>query len=117
MKNLLFGLCFFVFVSCGQKRFDKVLWATYKAGVEYGTFRDEMLVDLTTNNKLKGIKYSELVELLGEPDYKGEEENEIKYEILIDYGRDIDPVYTKDLIFVISSDSLVTSWDIKEWKH
>jgi len=33
-----------------------------------------------------------------------------------DYGWDIDPVYTKDLVFKLNKDSIVVDYKINEWK-
>lgn len=73
-----------------------------------------MLKDLTTNHKLLGLNCAQLVKYLGGPDYK--EANLITYRIAVDYGNDIDPVYSKDLIFFYSKDSVITSFKIEEWK-
>jgi hypothetical protein len=76
--------------------------------------REKMLRDLFSNYKLVGIKYSDLTKLLGTPD-NGDSVS-VSYEIELDYGFDIDPIYSKDLYFFISKDSVVTSYEIKEWK-
>jgi len=105
--------CLIVFSSCGQK-FDKIKWAEdYKSGIP-GPNRSKMLDDLTSNYKLVNIKYSQLVDLLGNPDYI--ESSEISYDIIVDYGTDIDPVYTKNLDFSFSKDSVITSYKVREWK-
>jgi hypothetical protein len=77
-------------------------------------YRPKMLTDLTTNYKLKGLKYSELIELLGIPDSK--DSSSLSYKIIVDYGHDIDPVYTKDLDFTFSKDSIITAVKVNEWK-
>jgi hypothetical protein len=73
-----------------------------------------MLKDLTTNYKLVGITYSELVSVLGVPDNK--DSSSLTYKIVVDYGMDIDPVYTKNLDFIFSDDSIITSLKVIEWK-
>ncbi|WP_118976528.1 hypothetical protein [Taibaiella koreensis] len=73
-----------------------------------------MLDDLMKNHKLIGLKYNQLIDSLGEPNYL--EDSIISYRITEDYGSDIDPVYVKTLQFSISRDSIVTSFKIKEWK-
>jgi len=45
------------------------------------------------------------------------EANTIAYEVMVDYGWDIDPVETKTLIVRFSSDSLYTGSEIKHWKN
>jgi hypothetical protein len=99
--------------SCNQSMtFDSAKWKT-KDDMEY-TYRDKMLNDLTKNHKLVGLHYTQIIELLGIPQY--EDSSGIAYKILYDYGRDIDPVYTKYLDFSLSKDSFVTSFKIDEWK-
>ena len=73
-----------------------------------------MFMDLITNYKLVGIKYSQLIGLLGIPDSK--DSNSLSYKIVVDYGHDIDPVYTKNLDFTYSNDSIITSFNVNEWK-
>jgi len=74
-----------------------------------------MLDDLINNHTLNGLTTQQLRGQLGKPDFT--ESNELIYEVVVDYGWDIDPVYTKNLIFTISPDSLVTAYNIKEWRH
>lgn len=73
-----------------------------------------MIKDLTTNHKLIGLSYAQLISYLGDPD--GKETNSVVYTIAIDYGSDIDPVYSKKLEFSYSKDSTITSFKILEWK-
>ena len=73
-----------------------------------------MLKDLTTEHKLVGLKYSQLIELLGEPNFN--DSSSLAYKIIEDYGHDIDPVYTKNLDFTFLKDSTITSFKVYEWK-
>ena len=73
-----------------------------------------MLDDLITINKLVGLTYNELIARLGMPYNK--DTNIVSYAIVVEYGTDIDPVYTKDLEFTISKDSLIMSLRIRESK-
>jgi len=73
-----------------------------------------MLSDLTKNHKLKGLTKIELFNLLGPSDHI--ENNCIYYNIIIDYGSDIDPIYTKALKFNLAGDSVVNSFSVIEWK-
>ncbi len=77
-----------------------------------------MLKDLMNNHGLKGLNYTQLIDLLGEPDkYSDEEPNTVTYNIVSDYGRDIDPIFLKNLEVKFSSDSIVTDLNINEIKH
>ena len=78
--------------------------------------RKYMVVDLTSNYQLKGKNYNEIFKLLGQPQGKDDNDFEIFYDIDIDYGNDIDPIYTKTLLFQFDKDSVVESFKIKEWK-
>ncbi|WP_298393071.1 hypothetical protein [Flavobacterium sp.] len=76
-----------------------------------------MINDLTLNHKLIGLSKIELVELLGEPEnYSNVEPNSIYYNIVTDYGFDIDPVYIKNLKIEFNQSNQVKSFKIEETK-
>jgi len=100
--------------SSKQVKFDKAKWNEQTDPLFPSSYRPQMLTDLTTNYKLVGFKYSQLIELLGTPDTK--DSSSLSYKIVVDYGHDIDPVYTKDLDFTFSKDSTITSFKVDEWK-
>ena len=77
-------------------------------------YRNKMLKDLTTNYKLVGLKRNEIINILGEPN--STDSISFAYNVIEDYGGDIDPVYTKDLDFKFDHDSLITSFKITELK-
>ena len=77
-------------------------------------YRNKMLKDLTSNYKLVGLKHSEIVNLLGDPNFS--DSSSFAYEVIEDYGSDIDPVYTKNLDFEFGKDSIITAFKIAEWK-
>lgn len=100
-------------VSCNQQiKFNQAQWQT-KDDMEY-PYRKKMLNDLTTNHKLSGLKYSEIIDLLGQPQIS--DSTTLGYQIIVDYGHDIDPVYTKYLELTFSKDSIITAFKVKEWK-
>jgi len=112
-KNLLFVIL--LLISCnetGQLKFDKTKWDT-KDDIEF-PYRNKMLNDLTTNYKLVGLKYREILKLLGEPDYR--DTISFGYRLIEDFGSDIDPIYSKNLAFKLDKDSIITSYKIEEWK-
>ena len=74
-----------------------------------------MLNDLINNNRLVGLQYHQLIELIGIPDNK--DGSSMSYRIDVDYSSNIDPVYTKDLKFTYSRDSSITSIKVVEWKE
>ena|ERR1700694_2529625 len=105
-------------ISCSNSskeiKFDKSKWNEQTDPLFPSTYRSKMITDLTTNHKLVGLKYDQLIQLLGIPDNK--DSNSLSYKIIVDYGHDIDPVYTKDLDFTFSKDSVITSYKVNEWK-
>src|SRR5574338_1582103 len=105
-----------VLFSCNaiEEKFDKAKWIQKEDAGQTSSYRKKMLKDLTSNYKLTGIKYSELIQLLGAPNLK--DSSSLGYDIVIDYGHDIDPVYTKTLDFTFSKDSTITSFKVEEWK-
>jgi hypothetical protein len=110
---LLMLVLLFSNISCNTK-FDKKQWADQVEPGSPPSSRSKMVDDLITNHKLIGLSCTQLTEYLGPPDYK--DSNTITYEIIVDYGSDIDPVYTKNLEFAYSKDSLITSFRKVEWK-
>lgn len=115
LRNLLLFITLTLLFSCknlGQIKFDKGKWIT-KDDMEF-PYRNKMLKDLTTNYKLVGLKHNEIINLLGEPNYS--DSSSFAYQVIEDYGSDIDPVYTKNLDFEFKKDSLITALKIAEWK-
>lgn len=115
MKTLKFSIAIFIIILLGcntQIKFDKTKWAL-KDDIEY-PYRDAMLKDLTTNYKLSGLKYSELISLLGPPQIS--DSTSLSYQVILHYNV-IDPDYSKDLEFVFNKDSIIKSFKIFEWKE
>lgn len=111
--KLLIFLIAVVICSCNQPmKFDSARWKM-KEDIEY-PYRDKMVGDLTKNHKLVGLRYSQVIELLGVPQY--EDSSRISYLVFEDYGRDIDPIHTKYLNLALSKDSIVTSFKMDEWR-
>jgi hypothetical protein len=75
-----------------------------------------MIDDLIKNYELKGKKYHEIIELLDRPQGKEDNDLQIFYDIDVNYGRDIDPVYSKTLMFQFDKDSVVNMFKVEEWK-
>lgn len=111
---IFFAITLFSCNNIRQEKFDKIKWKQHEDAGQPSSHRKRMLEDLTTNYKLTEIKYSELVGLLGEPNF--EDSTSLGYDIIVDYGNDIDPVYTKILKFIFSRDSIITSVKVNEWK-
>jgi hypothetical protein len=101
------------FVAC-QEKFDKIKWQTKEYPEAPPESRKRMLHDLTANYKLKGLRKTELTDLLGEPNYA--DDSTISYLVEEDYGTDIDPIYTKFLRFTLDRDSTIVGFKVDEWK-
>ena len=106
-------LVFAFVLSCGEKKFTKTGWTQKGDAGEPARDREKMLDDLLSNYRLVGLRSIDLITLLGPPD--DQDSTSLTYWIDIDYGVDIDPVHSKRLHFSITSDSVVSSYEIKEW--
>lgn len=103
-----------VMYGCKQQmKFDKEKWGEGDAGVY--PYRDAMLKDLLSR-AIKGMTYKELTELAGEPNRSDDNLDSPYYDIITDYGSDIDPVYRKTLTVFLNKDSVITSCMVREWK-
>jgi len=102
-------------ISCGKSeiKFDKLTW-NERDDMFYKN-RELMVNDLMKNHLQKGMKYKELIEMLGNPENL--KPNTIAYEIMTDYGSDIDPVEGKDLYMIFNKDSTLIDFKLKHWKH
>lgn len=104
-------------VCTPQKTFNITEWQA-KGDLETYPNRKAMLNDLITHYQLKGLSYKQLIDLIGKPeDYADSKPNTLYYLIVIDYGRDIDPVYIKHLVITLGADSIVTGFKIEEIRH
>ena len=106
-----------VLFSCKNDiKFEKSGW-NEKGDLNSYPNRERMFNDLMKNYKIKGLKYSEIVNLLGEPEIETTSENIIaKYNIVTEYGSDIDPIYVKDLKISLTYDSIAQSCTVTNWK-
>ena len=114
--KLIIILSFILLSFACNPKFEKTGWL-YQGDVGIYPNREIMLNDQTENNKLKGLTYRELIAKIGpDENFKSGYDTCIFYSIVTDFGWDIDPVYTKDLVFKFNKDSVVVDYEIKEWK-
>jgi outer membrane protein assembly factor BamE (lipoprotein component of BamABCDE complex) len=117
MNNKIFLLIVITLLSsCGVKdmEFEKSKWNERFDG--FYEYRENMVQDLMENHLEKGMELKNVVKLLGEPgNYHNKEENEIIYEIMVDYGWNIDPMEGKELHIEFDKDSIVTNFRIEHW--
>lgn len=95
-------------------KFDRNKWND-KNDWDY-PYRDAMADDLMKHHKLKGLSFKQLKDLLGAPENFTDADS-IYYQLIMDYGWDIDPVHTKYLVFKLNKDSVVTGFRINEWER
>ena len=98
-------------------QFDKPGWTSI---ADLGMYpqRYEMLDDLIKNHKLVGLSCRQLFDKLGHPEnYSDVPKNAIYYNIVTDYGHNIDPVYVKNLMFQFDGDSIITNFTVLEHKN
>ena len=103
-----------IFSCKSHQKFDKSLWE--KRDDIFYPNRKFMIDDLVKSYKLKGKKYRDIVELLGPPESILDSTLQIFYEIDVDYGTDIDPVYSKSLVIIFDKDTVVKSFRVEIWK-
>lgn len=77
--------------------------------------RKKMIDDLVKNRQLKGSSFEQIVDFIGEPN--GMDNDTLYYDVDLDYGTDIDPVYGKNLLIYLNKNCKVTGFKIKEWKN
>ena len=80
-KNLKYGLIILIFtlsiISCNNNKFDSEKWKNWIETESTLTLRWDMRKDLIKSHRLVGLSVSEIVDLLGEPDKKSD--NEFRY--------------------------------------
>ena len=115
-----FGVLFVIAVilsSCKDNvPFDKDGW-TLRGDLASYPNREKMIEDLTEEHVLKGLAFSQLIDKLGPADRYSAGYSILTYDIRTDYGHDIDPVYSKSLIFWFDKDSIITDFRIEETNH
>ena len=97
-QNVFLIIFIFLLFSCGieDKKFDKATW-NEKDDMYYAN-REKMVKDLMENHLKNGMTYQEVIDLLGQTqNYQNDPPNTIWYEIMVDYGWNIDPQKGKTL--------------------
>jgi hypothetical protein len=117
---LLLSICL---AACDRSMpFEKTGWQMKYDG-DYPN-RNAMVQDLLDKHKLNGMATHDITELLGQEDRvelvqlpKSNGQNYMTYQVLQDFGSDIDPVHTKYLVLDFDMDSVVTNVELIEWKR
>jgi outer membrane protein assembly factor BamE (lipoprotein component of BamABCDE complex) len=84
------------------ERFDKAKWSI-RDGKQF-PFREQMLDDLIANQKLKGLKKQEVLDLLGEPSRV--DSNYLFYNIKREYFADLIVLRSKTLVIKLMNDTV-----------
>ncbi len=100
-------------LDIAHSKFDKTLWNS-KEDWDY-PYREAMVSDLIAHHHLKGLSCKQLIDSLGTPESLTDTDG-VYYQIIMDFGSDIDPVHTKYLVFKLNKDSVVNDFTVKEWK-
>ncbi|EKT4500007.1 hypothetical protein JE954_002467 [Flavobacterium psychrophilum] len=110
-------LVFILLISCNSNvKFEKIGW-NKKGDLNSYPNREKMLNDLMENYKIQGLNYAELVNLLGEPEnYSDNDAGVIYYNIITDYGSNIDPVCVKNLKIKLDKNQKVERYIVEEIK-
>ncbi|MES2589417.1 MAG: hypothetical protein V4622_10585 [Bacteroidota bacterium] len=119
MIKLIFSLILIISLfSCSRNvEYNKELWDVKNDGFYYSN-REFMLDDLINNYHLKGKHIKELNEIFNNVVVDTFENHyRISFNIVTDYGWNIDPVYTKDLILELNKDSIVKSVEVFEHRN
>lgn len=106
----LYFLSFLILTSCGgygvpQIKFDKELW-----NKNYDGYHDRrsMIEDVTVNHDFNGKNIEDLRTFFGYANHHTTNDTiVVQYDIYTDFGWDIDPVYTEDLLYYLNKDSVV----------
>ena len=91
-------------------KFDKILWDK-KEDIFFDN-RKDIVNDLMKNHLRRGMHYKQVIQLIGEPQYK-QDSTEISYEISVEFGRlDIDPIKSSSLVLQFN-DSLLQTFHLE----
>jgi hypothetical protein len=91
-------------------KFDKSLWLKNQQKDCYKD-REKMLYNLLDNHKIKGLKYSEIEELLGRVEIVSTSHSKyIIYTVTTKKDTTIEKKYSKELIIFLDRDSIAQSF-------
>lgn len=98
-----------------QVLFNREGWNTIN-DIDYN-HREPMIKDLQKEYLKSGMHYNHVLKLLGtNGEYHDSADVQLRYDIFVDYGWDIDPIQTKIFIINFLQDSTYVSSEIYHWK-
>lgn len=106
-----------MFLSCSKQiPFEKNKWNICVDG--FYEYREFMIEDLLSKNTIVGKNINELEDLFGRLSIKGNNQTKIiSQNIITDYGWDIDPVETLDLVIYLDKKNIAIKTELVEWKR
>ncbi len=117
LSGVLFSFIIILFAlfSCNQDRqksFSQDDWTLREDGFYLN--RQYVVNDLLNNHLKEGMTYTEIISLLGKPDYQSlETDSMIHYEILEKYSLNIDPDEIRYLDIKLGKDSLLIRAEVR----
>jgi hypothetical protein len=116
--NCLLFMSFLIISGCSKnEKFEKNKW-NQKNDLGYYDYRESMLEDVVKNYQLKGKSIQQLRNMFGELDIFYEKMGcQIQFNIITEFGANIDPIYSKDLIFKLNADSIIVDVHVTEFKR
>lgn len=118
-KNICILFVSFLIISgCSKyEKFEKNKW-NQKNDLGYYDYRESMLDDVVKNYQLKGKSIQQLRSMFGDLDIFSEKIGcQIQFNIITEFGTNIDPIYSKDLIFKLNADSIIVDIQVTEFKR
>ncbi|MBD1366902.1 hypothetical protein IDJ77_24035 [Mucilaginibacter sp. ZT4R22] len=117
MRKIVLIWLVFLLTSCvestSKRKFNKTAWGEK---IDWDFYqREPMLDDLLQHHQIKGLTRKQLIDSLGEP-ANYDDTTAMYYEIVTDFGSDIDPVYTKNLVIYLNKDSIATGFKVEALK-
>lgn len=116
--SVLFLFLMIFVTSCKRQiLFDEEAWKSTDDGTSYN-HREFMVEDLQRNYLKSKMHYNDVVKLLGtNGEYHYITDIQLNYVVLLDYGRDVDPIKTKSFTIYFLPDSTYVSSEILHWKN
>lgn len=115
MPHPLFVALTFFLYSCQRSQipFDRAKWDDCLDG--FCDYRESMIEDVMHHQLQKGMHIRQVREILGQPNQIDSARSEIKYDVFVDYGWNIDPIETKTLVISLK-DSAIKDVVLHHWE-
>ncbi|HTK21590.1 MAG TPA: hypothetical protein VL442_18855 [Mucilaginibacter sp.] len=119
--NFSISAIFYTLLVCcnvadiNNRKFEKAKWDSVEDLRSY-PYREDMLKDLITHHKIKGLTRKQLIDSIGEPENYENPGDSIYYDIVVNYGY-LDPKSGTYLAIGFNKDSIATGFKVVEWKN